>query len=113
MVEHESPFNRDDEWARLFAAANVELPGDDFIVAVLHRVRRRLLIRRTVLGAALAVGALLAIGPALYFVAIARMGLELLADQWGERQWYAQYALPIAILFIGIGWPALVRWLAR
>jgi hypothetical protein len=114
MVENASSVERDEnDWAQLFAAANVELPPDEFTAQVLRRVRRQLLIRRAVLGIALAAGVLFAIGPVFYFFEIARMGLELLAEQWREPAWYGQYALPIAIVLVGIGWPALARWLVR
>jgi hypothetical protein len=105
--------NDDREWLRAFASANVEVSAEPFTAHVLRRVRRRLWIRRIVLGAACAIGALSAIGPLTELTVQSEIGLRVLLVQWRDASWYSQYGLAMVFLSIGLGWPMLVRWLAR
>ena len=103
----------DQDYFRAFASMNIELPAEPFTADVLRRVRRRLWIRRAVLGAACAIGAVSAIGPFVELWTRSELGLRTLLVQWPDAGWYSQYGLTMIILSIGLGWPVLARWLSR
>jgi hypothetical protein len=105
--------SEDQEDFREFASLNVELPAEPFATDVVRRVRRRLWIRRAVLGAACLIGALSAIGPFVELWTQSELGLRALLLQWRDASWYSQYGLTMAFLSIGLGWPVLARWLSR
>jgi hypothetical protein len=105
--------DEDQDFQRVFSATNAELSGEPFTANVLRRVRRRIWIRRAVLGGACLIGALSALGPLGDLTVQSQIGLRALVVQWRDVSWYSQYGLPMVFLSIGVGWPILTRWLAR
>jgi hypothetical protein len=105
--------NDDQEFLRVFSATNAELPTEPFTANVLRRVRRRVWIRRAVLGGACLIGVLSAFSPLRDLTVQSEIGLRTLMVQWRDASWYSQYGLTMVFLSIGVGWPILTRWLAR
>jgi hypothetical protein len=102
----------DDALRRYFAAANEELDADEFAARVLRRAERRSLIRRIVLGTAIAVALLLSFGPLLETLRdLAR--LLGAASEWREAAWYRDNALVVVAALATAAWPFVARWLAR
>jgi hypothetical protein len=105
---------RDDrEYFSTFASMNAPLPAEPFTADVVRRVRRRLWVRRAVLGAACAIGAPSAIGPVVQLWSQSEIGLRALLVQWHDVTWHSQYGLTMAFLSIGLAWPIFARWLSR
>jgi len=86
----------------LFAGALGPLADEGFSAAVVRRIRRRIWIRRAVLGGAVIVGALLAFPPAYELAVSAGDGLASLISHW------AQVRLPIDHQTLGIGLVAVI-----
>ncbi len=103
----------DDDFLNAFAGANLTLAAEPFTTHVLRRVRRRVWIRRAVIGAARLIGALAAIGPSIELTAQSEIGLRTFFVQWRDVARYSQYGLTLVFLSIGVGWSILARWLAR
>jgi hypothetical protein len=103
----------DQDFFSAFSAANAELPQEPFTQDVLRRVRRRIWMRRAVLGSACVIGALSALGPLVELTVQSEIGVRTLMVQWRDASWYSQYGLTMVFLSIGVGWPMLARWLAR
>ena len=103
----------DRRFERLFAAANEVLSADVFTAEVMRRIRRRSLVRLGVLGAAAALGLALALGPILGAVDFGSAALLTAAQRWHDTAWIEAYRVPLALLLVSLGWPLLVRLLAR
>lgn len=108
------PMEFDDEaLTRYFATANEDLSAEQFATAVLRRAQRRTLVRVVVLGAAGAGAALIAFEPMLDALREVVRLLLAAVGQWNDVAWYKDNALLVSAAFATVGWPLVVRWLAR
>jgi hypothetical protein len=103
----------DDLFVRAFAPGREELPDEPFVGDLMRRIRSRVRLRAIVLGSAAFLGIALAFEPLLDLTALSAGALASVARNWNDVQWLAEHAAGITALVALLGWPAVVRWLAR
>jgi hypothetical protein len=103
----------DDLFARVFAPCGGELPEEPFVGDVMRRIRWRVRLRAIVLGSAALLGIAFAFEPLVDLTALSAGALASVARNWNDVQWLSEHAASITALVALLGWPAVVRWLAR
>jgi hypothetical protein len=100
---HEEQHLREDARLSALFAAVLASPADDgFSATVVKRIRRRVWIRRAVLGGAVIIGTLLAFQPAWQLSQAAGESISHSMSHW------AQVELPVDYRIIGIGLMAVI-----
>jgi len=109
-----APFPDDaKEFRALFRNLDVERADGGFTGRVMHRVRRRVWVRRAVLGVALTIGAGFAAVPLLAGVQGLAGVLAGLAVHWSDPGWLSGHqGMLFAVLAVSTG-PFAVRWLEQ
>ena len=122
MDRTDRPMNPEEEGrlAALFETLAPPLVDDGFSSSVLRRIRRRVWLRRAVLGTAAMVGGLLALGP-LSELAVVVSGLPVLlsevlitiATSWNDPAWLAQNRHVLILVLLAVASPGAIRLLER
>ena len=104
----------------LFETLTPPLEDEGFSAIVTRRIRRRVLLRRVVLGAAVFIGGVLALGP-LFELSVQISGLSVLlaeglvsvATSWNDPAWLAQNRMVLILVVLAVASPGAVRLLER
>ena len=96
------------------------LDDEGFSATVLRRIRRRVWLRRAVLGTAVVVGGVLAFGP-LSELSVLISGVPVLlsdglitvATNWNDPAWLAQNRLILILILLAVASPGAIRLLER
>jgi hypothetical protein len=88
---HEDFDNSGDALLRRLFGQGLDAPADDgFTDTVMGRIRRRLMIRKTVLTAAAVIGGLIAIGPAYELSLVISNAVSQATSGWSGVDWLPQ-----------------------
>ena len=79
----------------------------------MRRARRRLWVRRIVLSTAALAGIAISLGPLAEVLDLTSRALVMLSQNWNNEAWLAEYWAPLVLLAVLLGWPVVLRWLAR
>ncbi len=104
----------------IFETLTPPLEDEGFSAIVTRRIRRRVLLRRVVLGAAVFIGGVLALGP-LFELSVQISGLSVLlseglvsvATSWNDPAWLAQNRMVLILVVLAVASPGAVRLLER
>ena len=104
----------------LFETLAPPLEDEGFSAIVVGRIRRRLWLRRAVLGTAVVVGSLLALGP-LSELSVLLSGAPVLlsegviavATSWNDPAWLAQNRMVLILFLLAVASPGAIRLLDR
>lgn len=106
--------------SELFETLTPPLEDEGFSAIVLRRIRRRVWLRRAVLGAAVIVGGALALGPLSELSvliaglpAVLSEGLIATATNWNDPAWLAQNRLVLIMVVLAASIPGAIRLLDR
>lgn len=99
--------------SELFQTLNPPLGDEGFSDTVLRRVRRRLWLRRVVLGTAAVVGGVLAVGPLFELATLLSEGLVTAATRWNDPAWLTQNQVLVIPALLVLAVPGAVRLLER
>ena len=99
--------------SELFQTLNPPLPDEGFSGTVLRRVKRRLWLRRIVLGTAAVVGGVLALGPLFELAVMLSEGIVAAATRWNDPAWLAQNQALVITLLAALALPGAIRLLER
>jgi len=102
--------------SELFETLTPPLEDEGFSAIVLRRIRRRVWLRRAVLGTAVVVGGVLALGP-LSELSILISGVPVLladglinvATSWNDPAWLAQNRLVLIMVVLTASIPGAIR----
>lgn len=97
--------------AEFFQTLNPPLADEGFSGIVLRRIRRRLWLRRIVLGAAAVAGGILAFGPLSDLAVLLSEGLVVAATQWNDPAWSAQNQPLLIAALTALALPGAIRLL--
>ncbi len=106
--------------SELFEALTPPLQDEGFSANVLRRIRRRVWLRRLVLGTAVVVGGALALGP-LSELSVLLSGVPVLlsdglitvATSWNDPAWLAQNRMVLMLAILAVSMPGAIRLLDR
>ena len=106
--------------SELFEALTPPLEDEGFSANVVRRIRRRVWLRRVVLGTAVIVGGVLAFGP-LSELSVLISGLPVLlseglvtvATSWNDPAWLAQNRMILIMAVLAASIPVAIRLLDR
>ena len=106
--------------SELFEALTPPLEDEGFSANVLRRIRRRVWLRRVVLGTAVVVGGALALGP-LSELSVLLSGVPVLlsdglitvATSWNDPAWLAQNRMVLMLAILAVSMPGAIRLLDR
>lgn len=106
--------------AELFEATTPPLEDEGFSTNVMRRIRRRVWLRRAVLGTAVIVGGVLALGP-LSELSVLLSGVPVLlsdglvtvATSWNDPAWLAQNRVALILVLLAVASPGAIRLLER
>ena len=104
----------------LFETLTPPLDDEGFSATVLGRIRRRVWLRRGVLGTAAVVGGVLAFGP-LSELSVLISGVPVLlsdglisiATSWNDPAWLAQNRMILILILLAVASPGAIRLLER
>ena len=122
MDKLDRPVTPDEESriSELFEALAPPLEDKGFSALVVRRIRRRVWLRRVVLGAAVIAGSVLALGPLSELsVLVAGLpvllseGLVTVATNWNDPAWLAQNRLILIMAVLAASMPGAIRLLDR
>lgn len=106
--------------SELFEALTPPLEDEGFSALVVRRIRRRVWLRRLVLGTAVVVGGVLALGPLSELSvliaglpAVLSEGLIAAATNWNDPAWLAQNRLVLITVVLAASIPGAIRLLDR
>ena len=106
--------------SELFEALTPPLQDEGFSANVLRRIRRRVWLRRVVLGTAVVVGGALALGPlselSVLLSGVPVMlsdGLITVATSWNDPAWLAQNRMVLMLAILAVSMPGAIRLLDR
>ena len=106
--------------SELFEALTPPLENEGFSANVVRRIRRRVWLRRVVLGTAVVVGGVLAFGPLSELSvlvsgvpALLSEGLVTVATNWNDPAWLAQNRLILILAVLTASMPGAIRLLDR
>ena len=106
--------------AELFETLTPPLDDEGFSATVLRRIRRRVWLRRAVLGTAAVVGGVLALGPlselSVLISAVPVLlsdGLITVATSWNDPAWLAQNRMVLIMVLLAVASPGAIRLLER
>lgn len=99
--------------SELFQTLASPLEDEDFSGTVLRRIRRRLWLRRIVLGAAVVVGGALALGPLSELAILVSDGLVVATTHWNDPAWLAQNQALVITALLALALPGAIRLLER
>ena len=97
--------------SELFQTLNPPLRDEGFTGIVSRRIRRRLWLRRIVLGTAVLVGEILALGPVSELAVLLAEGLIEAATRWHDPAWLAQNQALLIVALLAVAWPGAMRLL--
>ena len=106
--------------SELFEALTPPLQDEGFSANVVGRIRRRVWLRRVVLGTAVVVGGVLAFGP-LSELSVLVSGLPVLlseglvtvATSWNDPAWLARNRVALILVLLAVASPGAIRLLER
>lgn len=106
--------------SELFEAFTPPLQDEGFSALVVRRIRRRVWLRRVVLGTAVVVGGALALGP-LSELSVLLSGVPVLlsdglitvATSWNDPAWLAQNRMILMLAILAVSMPGAIRLLDR
>ena len=106
--------------SELFEALTPPLEDEGFSALVVRRIRRRVWLRRVVLGTAAIVGGVLALGP-LSELSVLISGLPVLlsdglvtvATSWNDPAWLARNRMVLILALLAVATPGAIRLLDR
>lgn len=122
MVRTDRPVTPEEEvrLSELFEALTPPLEDEGFSALVVRRIRRRVWLRRLVLGTAVVVGGVLALGPlselsvlVAGLPAVLSEGLIAAATNWNDPAWLAQNRLVLITVVLAASIPGAIRLLDR
>ena len=106
--------------SELFEALTPPLDDKGFSANVVRRIRRRIWLRRVVLGTAVIVGGALALGPLSELSVLVSGvpvllsdGLVTVATSWNDPAWLAQNRLVLIMVILAASIPGAIRLLDR
>ena len=106
--------------SELFEALTPPLDDGGFSASVSWRIRRRVWLRRAVLGTAAVVGGVLALGPLSELSillsglpALLSEGLVTVATSWNDPAWLAQNRVVLILAVLAASVPGAIRLLER
>ena len=99
--------------SELFQTLTPPLEDEGFSDIVLRRIRRRLWVRRVVLGTAVVVGGVLALGPVTELAVLLSEALLTVAIRWNDPAWLAQNRAGLILALLAVAWPGAMRLLER
>lgn len=110
----------EDRLAELFETLTPTLDDEGFSATVLRRIRRRVWLRRGVLGTAVVIGGVLAFGP-LSELSVLISGVPVLlsdglitvATNWNDPAWLAQNRTILILILLAVASPGAIRLLER
>ncbi len=122
MDKTDRPVSPEEEvrlWA-LFETLIPPLEDEGFSAIVTRRIRRRVWLRRVVLGTAVFIGGVLAFGP-LFELSVQISGLSVLlaeglvslATSWNDPGWLAQNGMVLILALLAVSSPGAIRLLER
>ena len=122
MDKTDRPVSPEEEMrlSALFETLTPPLEDEGFSAIVTRRIRRRVWLRRVVLGAAVFIGGVLALGP-LFELSVQMSGLSVLlaeglvsvATSWNDPAWLAQNRMVLILVLLAVASPGAVRLLER
>lgn len=122
MDRTERPITPEEEGrlSELFETLTPPLEDEGFSAIVLRRIRRRVWLRRAVLGTAVVAGGVLALGPlselSILISGVPVLladGLITLATSWNDPAWLAQNRLVLIMVVLTASIPGAIRLLDR
>lgn len=106
--------------SELFEALRPPLEDEGFSANVVRRIRRRVWLRRVVLGAAVVAGGVLAFGPLSDLSVLVSgvpvllsEGLVTVATSWNDPAWLAQNRIVLILALLAVASPGAIRLLER
>ncbi|MYF68830.1 MAG: hypothetical protein F4181_02070 [Proteobacteria bacterium] len=111
----------------LFETLTPPLEDEGFSAGVVRRIRRRVWLRRAVLGTAVIIGGVLALGPLselsvlISELSVLIAGLPVLlsedlvtvATSWNDPAWLAQNRVALILVLLAVASPGAIRLLER
>ena len=99
--------------SELFQTLTPPLQDEGFGDTVMRRIRRRLWVRRVILGTAVVVGGALALGPVTELSVLLSEALVVAATRWNDPAWLAQNQALLVLALLAVAWPGAIRLLER
>ncbi len=99
--------------SEFFQTLNSPLDEEGFSAIVLRRIKRRLWLRRIVLGTATVVGGVVALGPISELAVLLSEGLVVAATRWNDPAWSGQNPALVIALLSALAFPGAIRLLER
>lgn len=106
--------------SELFEALTPPLEDEGFSANAVRRIRRRVWLRRVVLGTAVVVGGVLAFGPLSELSVLVSgvpvllsEGLVTVATSWNDPAWLAQNRMILILALLAVASPGAIRLLER
>ena len=99
--------------SELYQTLTPPLQDEGFGDTVMRRIRRRLWMRRVVLGTAGVVGGALALGPVTELSVLLSEALLTVATRWNDPAWLAQNQTLLVLALLAVAWPGAIRLLER
>ena len=99
--------------AEFFGTLAPPLEDEGFSATVLRRIRRRLRLRRLVVGTAVVVGGVLALGPLSELSVLLSESLVTVATNWNDPAWLAQNRMVLILALLAVASPGAIRLLER